>query len=443
MTKGSKPGEFSKKSITNAESGKAGSSGKNESIQIEHFSSERRSTPHWSLITASLIIFTFLLYSLKDHLSPLTLSITMLILLYPSRRTREIKPLIILIGLLVIVTIWWRLNALLIPFLIAFILAYAFEPLISWLEMKKLSRFLVILIVATLIVGGMVGLGFLIVPRLVAEFTELAANIPDWLDATWKWGIDKLFPYLQSFEIFEKAMPDNLQDKIPDILNNFVGKFTNWAGAAMHGTISLLSGLVNLILIPILLVYFINEFQAIKSSVYSIIPKKDKGFALELYYGLDKVLSAYIRGQLLVCAFLAVWIGLGLWLFAGLPYALLLGITAGIANLIPYVGTSIAGLLTIVIALTQPDAFIVVIKALIVFISAQALEGNVVTPRIVGERVGLHPLVIIFVVLLFASLLGFIGMLIAIPVTASIKEFLNVWIKQRNSNKNAFKAENS
>jgi len=394
---------------------------------------ERRATPHWSLVAAALILFALLLFLIKDYLSPLTLSIAMLILLYPSRRTRELKPFLLLVSLVVLISLWWRLHALITPFLIAFIVAYALNPVIEWLEKRRIPRLLVVFGIVGVILGAMVGIGILIVPRLIVESGELAANVPQWIETAWNWGLNTFIPWLLALDLPINKVLENIQDKLPGLFSNFLSKFANWSSAALIGAVGLISGLANLILIPILSVYFLYEFSKIRQTVYGLVPKRNQSIAHEVYTSLNIVLSAYIHGQLLVCTFLAVWIGMGLWLFAGIPYALLLGITAGLANLIPYVGTAAAGLLTLIIAVTQPDPLWTVIKAAIVFVTAQSLEGNLITPRIVGERVGLHPLIVIFVVLLFATLFGFIGMLIAIPVSASIKEVFLVW--QRNKKK--------
>ncbi|MBT7616217.1 MAG: AI-2E family transporter [Calditrichaeota bacterium] len=393
---------------------------------------ERRNTPHWSLIIAALILFAFMLFLIRDVLNPLIVSIGILILLYPSRRTREMQPMLILIFIIALFSIWMQFSTLIIPFIVAFTLAFALDPVVEWLVNRKLPRMVVILGLLVMVLGAMVGVGILVVPRLIEEIGDLASNVPKWLDGAKYWGIHSLLPWLQALP-FEDHV-NKFQEELPQILNKGIGKFANWSSSALSGIVNILSGIINLILIPILTIYFLNEFKRIKEWSFSIVPDEKLAFVQEIFSNVNVVLSAYIRGQLLVCTFIATWIGTGLWLFAGVPYALLLGITAGIANLIPYVGTYSAAIITIVIAATQPDPIMTIFKSLIVFISAQALEGNLITPRVVGNRVGLHPLVVIFAVLLFASLFGIVGMLIAIPVTAIFKEVILVVSKHRKMN---------
>ncbi len=393
--------------------------------------SERRAAPHWSLIVAALILFSFLIYAVRNYLTPLSLSVAIIILLYPSRRTRELRPLLALIFIVLLVSLWWSLSALLTPFIIAFALAYVLNPILEWAVSKRLPRMVVALAIIGGILGGMVGLGIIIVPRLVEEIRDLAVNVPVWLQQGWNWAINRFVPWIERLQLPLGDSFSDLQSWLPELLNQLAKKVAAWGSSALSGAFSFVTGLLNLILIPILTVYFLNEFRNIRRLVYNAVPEPHRPFAFELYQALNRVQSAYIHGQLLVCLFLAAWIGLGLWLWVGVPYAMLLGICAGLANLIPYVGTAAAGLLTFMVALTQPDPVWTLVKAVIVFSSAQTLEGNLITPKIVGDRVGLHPLAVIFVVLLFATLFGFIGMLLAIPVSASLKEAWKVWRKRK------------
>lgn len=392
---------------------------------------DRRTEPHWSLVVAALILFALLLYMVQEHLSPLTLALAILILLYPSRRTRELRPLLLLVGIALVVAIWWRLDSLLTPFIIAFVIAYALNPIVEWLESRKLPRLAVILCLLGLILGGMVGIGFLIVPRLIQELGDLAVNLPGWIELIRKWGENTFLPFMASLNLPLEGVLEQIQTGVLDIAQNLIGGFASWSARALTGIMTLISGIINLILIPILTIYFLNEFNRIREKSWNLVPERHKKLALELYSGVNRVLSGYLRGQMLVSLFLASWIGLGLWLVAGVPYALLLGISAGLLNLMPYIGTASALVLTMLVSLFQPSPIGTAFKALIVFVSAQTLEGNLITPRFVGDRVGLHPLVIIFLVLLFATLFGFIGLLVAIPVGASVRVMFDVWYKKR------------
>ncbi|MDP8228782.1 MAG: AI-2E family transporter [Candidatus Electryoneaceae bacterium] len=379
-----------------------------------------------------LILFAFLLFLSKGYLTVLAVSAAILVLLYPFRSVIAIRPFIILVSLVMILAIWSRFGSLLAPFLVAFLVAYAINPVVEWLVGRKLPRVLVILVIIGSIAGAMVGIGFLIVPRLIREITNLASDIPQWVKSVELWGETSLLPWLSKFLPIEGII-ERFQSDFPETAKSVMGNFADWSKHAIRGTVSLLSGLLNVILIPILAVYYLNDYKRIKQKVYDFVPAPHQTFAKEIYFGLNRMLAGYMRGQMLVILFLSTWIGLGLWLIAGLPYALLLGLLAGLLNLFPYIGASTALLLTIIVSLFQPEPVSTMIKALIVFLSAQILESNFITSRLVGDRVGLHPVAVIFLIFLFATLFGFIGMLIAIPVGGSVVVITKIWMTRRRN----------
>ncbi len=398
---------------------------------LNNSNDESTRIPHWYLMAVVLMLIGVLIYKLIDNITPIPLSIALLILLYPLRRIQELKGLILIICIITALLIWNHLASLLIPFLIAFILAYALNPVVNWLVKLKLPRLLVILTILGLISGGMAGVGILVVPRLLNEVTDLAVSVKDWIIDIRSWGETSFIPWLDRLDLPFEGLWQSIKAKLPNLVNSAVEGFANWSSRALLGAVSMLSGLINLLLIPVFTVYFLSEFNPIKNKIYDSIPNKHRTFAVDIYRKLNRVFSSYFRGQMVVSLFLAIWIGLGLWLVAGVPYALLLGITTGLANLLPYVGTATAGLLTITVALFQPEPGVTALKAFLVFATGQGLENIVVTPRIVGDSVGLHPLLVIFAILLFAKLFGFIGLLVAIPVAASIQVIIKVWLKYR------------
>lgn len=378
-----------------------------------------KSHTYWLLTGIILVLTIFLLFVVQDQLSPLLLASAIFVLVYPFRSLIELRPLLVIVGLVILLAIWQRFHSLLLPFIIAFIIAYSLNPGVEWLVGKKWPKPLVILVIVTIILSGMVGIGLLIVPRLVQEVADLAANVPHWVDKIEDWTKLSFLPWLsQRIDIPVEDLIERLQTGVADKTEEVFTSFGQWSVRALGGIVTLITSLFNIILIPILTIYYLNEMENRRKKLFSIVPEMYKSLAQDFYVGINRVLGGYLRGQVLVILFLSTWIGLGLWLIAGVPYALLLGITAGCLNLLPYIGASTALLLTIIVSSFQPDPLATTVKALIVFLSAQILESNVITPRLVGDRVGLHPIAVIFLVLLFATLFGIIGMLLAIPVGA-------------------------
>jgi len=391
----------------------------------------KRIAPHWSLLAAALVLWVFLIDAIREYLNPLSMSVGILLLLYPSRRIRAIKPLLFLALVTAVISLWVRLSALLIPFIIAFVLAYAFDPLIAWAVRRGIPRLVAILILVLGLGSVFVVIAIIVMPKVIEEVSLLVMSIPKMIDDGREWMFTIALPWLSSVEVPTEKIWAELQPRLPGIMKSMITGFADWGGKALAGFFSVLAGLANLILIPILMIYFLNDYGKLRSWVYSKFPDDLKPDALKAYERLNLALSAFVRGQMLVTLFLAIWISLGLLVWVKLPYAILLGVAAGFLNLVPYVGTTAALIVTMCVALFQPAPVVTALKALVVFVTAQTLEGNLITPRIVGDKVGLHPVVVIFVVLLFAALFGVIGMLIAIPVSASAKVLWQVWVERQ------------
>jgi len=394
----------------------------------------------WMPLAAGLIIFTFLLYLARDHFEPLLLGLLGIIILYPYRRETIGRILILLITFPVVVSLTWRLRGLIIPFLVALVLAYALNPIVDWLVARRIPRGAVIALLTLASIGVVAGAALLILPVLFTQVTDLVSAVPIWLEAATNWATKSVIPLLGKWGLPLESIQARLQANLPSLFQSTMQRLA-WLGSnAFNILTALLTGLANLLLIPILTIYFLLEFRRIRSRAYRLFPEPQRPLALRAYNALNSVLSAYFRGQMLVVIFLASWISLGLWLVAGVPYALLLGLTAGILNLMPYLGATVALIITIIISLFQPHPFITSLKALAVFWSAQAIEGNLITPRLVGDKVGLHPLVVIFAVLAAGALFGFFGLLLAIPVCASAAAVMKVLLLTDNACSNRLRA---
>jgi predicted PurR-regulated permease PerM len=404
---------------------------------------KRRIAPHWSLLVAALVLWAFLIDLVRPYLNPLTLSIGILLLLYPSRRIRAIKPLLFLALVTALISMWWRLHTLITPFILAFLLAFALEPIIAWSVRRGLPRLVSILVLVALLAGLIIASVLLVLPKFVDEVGTLAESAPQWFTTIKTWFIEVFVPWAHSLNIPTEHIWHEIQPRLPGMANSLMDGAIDWVSQAVGGILGLITGIANLILIPILTIYFLNDFPKLRSWVYRLFPEEYQPDALLAYNRLNEVLSAFLRGQLIVCLFLATWISTGLALFAGLPYAILLGTAAGFLNLIPYVGTTFALIVTMIVAMFQPNPVPTALIALVVFVTGQSLEGNLLTPRIVGDKVGLHPIVVIFVVLLFATLFGVIGMLIAIPASAGAKVLWDVWRRRVQINAARFLSASS
>jgi predicted PurR-regulated permease PerM len=266
----------------------------------------------------------------------------------------------------------------------------------------------------------------ILIPSLVTEIEDLIAGIPEVAKTVFdsiQTGLPRILKFLR---IESSQLEQSLLEEIPSRVE---GLFVNLLKGVV-GVGAFLGQIFNLIIIPLLTFYFLKDFNRLKDAFLDIIPRKKRAICIFYAWRMNRILGGYLRGQLIVCVIVGIFTGLGLTLFR-IPFALLIGVAAGILNIIPFVGYWITLGLCILTALFTPDVLLSLIKIVGVFMTIQVIEAYVISPKIVGERVGLHPLAVIFSVLVFARFLGFIGLLIAVPTTALLKFLLDEWRRRQ------------
>ena len=315
----------------------------------------------------------------------------------------------------------WLLAPVLTPFVVAAVLAYALTPLVDWLDdlgRGRLPRLLAVVVVELVFIVVVLGVLLLIVPILAKELPQMREQVPLLLD-----GINaSLKPFLAQFGL--KFSLDVVSIKA------FVLKYLSATAADTFGSVltSLkLGGSVafaifgNLVLIPVALFYLLMDWHHFVARLLRFVPPRGRAAYDSFTSEADTVLGQYLRGQLLVMLVLAVFYSSGLALF-GLDLALPIGIFTGLAVFVPYVGFGLGLILATLAGLLEFAASAGPAKALImvavVYGLGQLIEGFFLTPRLVGERIGLHPLAVIFALLAFGQLFGFVGVLIALPASA-------------------------
>ncbi len=315
----------------------------------------------------------------------------------------------------------WRLGPVLAPFVVAAVLAYALTPVVDALDRLgrgRIPRLLAVMLVELLFVVTILALVLLVVPILAKELPLMRDQLPPLLERgaaalqplLSQWGFQVALD-LESVKGFVKAYLDtNFQDTLGSLLSSL----------KIGGSVAF-SLIGNLVLIPVALFYLLMEWDALVEQVRQLIPPAMRhatdGFARDA----DAVLGQYLRGQLLVMLLLAVYYSLALKAF-GLDLALPIGVFTGLAVFVPYLGFGLGLLLASFAGLLQFTAVgglsHTLLMLVVVFGAGQILEGFVLTPRLVGKRIGLHPLAVIFALLAFGQLFGFLGVLVALPVSA-------------------------
>jgi predicted PurR-regulated permease PerM len=317
--------------------------------------------------------------------------------------------------------VFWPLKAVLAPFIVAAVMAYALNPVVNWLDdvgRGRIPRLLAVVVVELLFFVTIAGVLLLVVPILAKELPLMRDQLPGLLDA----ANQNLKPWLAQFGIHVKFDSNSLRTFVLKYLNaNVEDVFSSLIVSLQLGGSVAFAIIGNAILIPVALFYLLLEWDDFMVDLRDLIPPRLRAGSDSFLGEADEVLGQYLRGQLLVMGLLAVYYSVALALF-GLDLALPIGVFTGLAVFVPYlgfgVGLTLATLAGLLEFSAQSGLGYTFAMVGVVYGLGQMLESFFLTPRLVGERIGLHPLAVIFALLAFGQLLGFVGVLIALPVSA-------------------------
>jgi predicted PurR-regulated permease PerM len=321
-------------------------------------------------------------------------------------------------GVLLLCLFIYMLHPILSPFLVALLLAYMGDPLADRLEKLGLSRTLSVVAVFALFTLILMALLLVLVPMLAKQLYrlyELAPQILDWLQHTalpWTQAKLGLADGFWKFDKIKAAISEHM-GQTGDIVSVILSQAT-------ASSLALIGWLTNLVLIPVVCFYLLRDWDVMMAKIQSLLPRHREERIVKLAGECHEVLGAFIRGQLLVMLALGVIYAAGLML-VGLELGLLIGLIAGLAAIVPYMGFVIGIGAAITAGLFQFGGDLYPMLGIVaVFMVGQALEGMVLTPLLVGDRIGLHPVAVIFAILAGGELFGFTGILLALPVAAVI-----------------------
>jgi predicted PurR-regulated permease PerM len=313
-------------------------------------------------------------------------------------------------------TLLYLLEPVLSPFAVAAILAYTGNPLVERLTRWRLSRTLAVTVVFLVLALLAVWLLLVLVPMLERQVALLAAKVPALLD----WLQTKALPWAQArLGLAEIPNLGTLKSYAAGQWQSAGGIAAQLLASVSRSGLALLGWLANLLLVPVVTFYLMRDWQSLLARLHELLPRRSEAEVVKLVGAVDEVLGAFFRGQLLVMLALGVIYTVGLWL-VGLDLALLIGMLAGLVSFVPYLGLIVGVLAAGVAALLQFHEFMPLVYVLLVFGGAQLLEGMLLTPLLLGDRIGLHPVAVIFAVLAGGQLFGFFGVLLALPVAAVV-----------------------
>lgn len=317
----------------------------------------------------------------------------------------------------VIAAFIWLLYALgdvLTSFIVAAVLAYVLNPLVEWLQLKRIRRAPASMIIMALALLILLSLVLIIVPMLLNQFNNLAERLPQIVGFVQ----NKLLPWLNSvsgdyIQIDQESIIAWLQSHTDELSNTL----KEWIPTLMRQSGNVISGVSNLVLLPLLLYYFLLDWKRWSSGISKLVPRRFIETYTRISGNMDEVLGEFLRGQLMVMMIMGLVYGLGLML-VGLDSGFAIGMIAGILVFIPYLGAFTGLLLATVAALLQYGSWQGLLMVWAVFGVGQFLESFFITPKIVGDSIGLSPFWVIFSLMAFGQLMGFVGMLAGLPLAA-------------------------
>lgn len=327
--------------------------------------------------------------------------------------------IVVALGVAALGATLWVLKAALTPLAAAFVIAYLLDPLIDRFEARRMRRPFAIFLLLAVVGGGLLGFLLFVIPRIVSEISALAERMPGYLERF----VGEVVPAV------ERRLGIELPKTLEAVLDELRGAELTVLGSVrdlLTGTLSTLTGTVGvvvaLLVIPILAYYLLVQFDEIVARLGQLVPPRHRDYVFEKVRTTDRLVSGFLRGQLLVAACLGVLYAVGFSVI-GIDLAIGVGLLAGAMAVIPYLGNIVAlGTATVLCVLKFGfDGHLLAVVGW--YAVVQNLEGFVLTPRIVGSSVGLHPAAVIVALLIGGDLFGLLGLLIAVPAAAVVKVF--------------------
>jgi len=380
-----------------------------------------------SLVGAILLLLV-LIYFIRSTLSPFLLLGAIIFLLYPLRGYSLAKKIMWLSVILFGVWFAVHISSILAPFVFSLVLAYVLSPIVERCERWGISRWVTSLILILLLLGVITLVFFFVLPVVVTQFEgildSLSRIIVDFNSWIWNSSIIKtLERYGFSADEVRTTLTSQFAPKLEDILKSLLQGLLLLASSISN----LVTQIIYVVLVPFLTFYILNDLPKIRHRFLMLFAHQFRDRVEDFLKSTDQVIGLYLRGIITVALVQGIIVGT-LFTIVGIKYALMLGVIAAILDLVPYFGLIITMVLAVIVAaFSDPPVLPKVLFALGSIEALRMFETMYLSPRILGSKVGLHPLVVIFSILVFFNFLGFIGLIVAVPTTALIILLVRDW----------------
>jgi predicted PurR-regulated permease PerM len=320
------------------------------------------------------------------------------------------------VSFLVLILLLWLLSPILLPFIAGLVLAYFLDPVADALERLGLPRLMATAVILLLSILALVLIGLLIVPILGDQIVKFAGDLPSLMQSLLA-RFNEVAPQWVKDAIAKSGT--DIQGSISDIAGKAAGWTATLLASVWSGGMALVNILSLMVVTPIVAFYLLADWDHLVAKVDGWLPRDHAGEIRTIFADIDAALAGFIRGQGTVCLLLGLFYALALTI-AGLKFGLVIGLGAGLLSFIPYVGALVGGLVAIGVGLVQfwPD-FTSILIVVGIFAAGQFIEGNFLSPKLVGSSIGLHPVWLMFALFAFGYVFGFVGLLLAVPLAAA------------------------
>lgn len=386
----------------------------------------------WRLVQAVtvLLVLAFFLFGLREILNPFLLFFVLWAVLVPFRGVPGRGALLGTAAVLAFVWVLSTTGSLLAPFVLALVLAYILDPLVDVLEGRGVARVWGILILTLPVVGVLALLLFVAIPAAVEQIGEVTQRAPVFFQrvATWLETLQSRLVVMDIPVVDEEALLERLRSVESETVVAFLQErsqaMVHWIWEGLTGVGRGLGAIVGvlsyLVLTPVLTFYLLRDWDRMTAALAGLLPEDRRAATVDFAAEYDDLLGRYLRGQITVAVTVGTITGVGLWL-VGFPYAATLGLIVALFSVVPYLGLVLSLVPALFIALVSGSVLLSLGKVALVYGVAQGLEGAVISPRIVGDSVGLHPVLVVLALAVGGFFFGFVGLLLAVPGAVGIK----------------------
>ena len=351
----------------------------------------------------------------------------------------NIKNLFWLLTIITTIFLWWTFSSILLPFIAGIAIAYFLSPVVAFLEKKNIARWAGTLIVLFTFFGLLAAIFIIFLPLLIDQTITFLRNIPQFIS----WSLGKIDLLITEYSAdLNPTTITQIKKDLAELGTKIIGQLGNLTKTLLNNGLAIANFMTLIAITPLVAFYLLRDWKKLTSVVVSSIPRHNLEIAQKIAADINQVLFGYVGGTALVTLTLGIFYALTLTII-GLNYGLVIGLMAGFISFIPYIGTTIGLLTSVGVAIWQDwPSWQMPIIAFITFMVGQVLNDYILLPRLVGDKIKLHPLWVIFALFAGATTLGFVGVLLAMPI-AGVCGVLIRYLFIRYKSSNLYKGENN